>query len=100
MQPTDELAAVGRIVIAIKTYRAQTSDYQDPTANDRVDSYLKQHLSAQDWLLWQRLPLGRDAIHHKSCHEGVMPQSSINYRATLEKSPTRADFDRKPLASS
>ncbi|GAB3559876.1 hypothetical protein GCM10027577_53150 [Spirosoma fluminis] len=50
----DELAAIGRIVQAIKRFRQQWPDVQ--TAPEQAkDAYLKKHLSDQDWLFWKQL---------------------------------------------
>lgn len=50
----DELAAIGRIIQAIKHYRRQCPDVQ--TAPEQAkDAYLKKHLSDQDWLFWKQL---------------------------------------------
>ncbi|MFD2937805.1 hypothetical protein [Spirosoma flavum] len=57
MSSTDELDSVRRIVLAIKTYRHQTSDYQPPLGNELLRAYLQHYLSAQDWQLWQDLHL-------------------------------------------
>ncbi|MBC8153772.1 MAG: hypothetical protein H7Z72_12750 [Bacteroidetes bacterium] len=55
MNTNVELDKLGRIITAIKAYRYQTADYQNPTANESANAYLKQHLSIQDWVFWQSL---------------------------------------------
>jgi hypothetical protein len=55
MKATTELAALGRIISAVKEYRHLTHDYQSLVGNTDAGSYLKQHLSIRDWLVWQQL---------------------------------------------
>ncbi|QKZ13816.1 hypothetical protein [Spirosoma sp. KUDC1026] len=50
----DELAAIGRIIQAIKRFRQQYPDVQTPPERAK-DAYLKKHLSDQDWLFWKQL---------------------------------------------
>ncbi len=56
-QFTDQLDALGRIVVAIKAYRNQMADHEDVVDNEAASVYLKQHLSVQDWAFWQELQI-------------------------------------------
>lgn len=55
MPDTTEEAALGRIICAVKEYRHLAQDYQDLVGNVNVALYLRQHLSAHDWRIWQQL---------------------------------------------
>ena len=63
-QFTDQLDALGRIVVAIKAYRNQMADYQDVVDNEAANTYLKQYLSAQDWAFWQELQIREQVLLH------------------------------------
>ncbi|MCY7359823.1 MAG: hypothetical protein LH609_20700 [Rudanella sp.] len=60
MKDNTELAALGRIIIAIKMYRHQTKDYQNLLSNKCVSIYLKTYLSIDDWALQQRVKDDRE----------------------------------------
>ncbi len=55
MTPYDNIAALGRIITAIKAYRLLTQDHQTLDCNQALNTYLHQVLFSQDWLLWQSL---------------------------------------------
>lgn len=61
---TNQLNALGRIVVVIKGYRNQIPPYQDIVDNEAADVYLKQHLSPQDWLFWQELQIREQIFSH------------------------------------
>ena len=63
-QFTSQLDALGRIVIAIKSYRNQMADYRDIVDNEAASAYLKQHLSVQDWTFWQELQIREQVLLH------------------------------------
>ncbi len=63
-QFTSQLDALGRIVIAIKSYRSQMADYRDIVDNEAASAYLKQHLSVQDWAFWQELQIREQVLLH------------------------------------
>ncbi|WP_461054782.1 hypothetical protein [Spirosoma arcticum] len=58
---TNELDSLGRIVVVIKAHRDWTADGQNLAANQTIDGYLEQHLSAPDWAFWQRLQIREQA---------------------------------------
>ncbi len=64
MQATTELAALGRIICAVKEYRHLTHDYQNLISNVDAGIYLKQHLSTHDWLVWQQLGGGQETVSY------------------------------------
>ncbi|GAB3718919.1 hypothetical protein GCM10027592_62160 [Spirosoma flavus] len=72
----DELAAIGRIVQAIKHFRQQYPDVQ--TAPEQAkDDYLKKQLSDQDWLFWKQL---QQAPPEWLTHPRVtLPESALSY---------------------
>jgi hypothetical protein len=55
MKLDDELAALGRIAIAIKSYSCRLVDYKDGASIESLYDYLKRHLSRQDCILLQGL---------------------------------------------
>jgi hypothetical protein len=63
-QFTNQLDALARIVAAIKAYRNQMADYQDVVDNEAANTYLKQHLSVQDWAFWQQLQIREQVLLH------------------------------------
>jgi hypothetical protein len=63
-QFTNQLDALGRIVIAIKTYRDQMADYENVVGNEAANTYLKQRLSVQDWAFWQQLRIREQVLLH------------------------------------
>ena len=54
---TDELDALGRIVVAIKAHHGPMSGLPIVVDTLAVEGYLEQHLSALDWAFWQRLQI-------------------------------------------
>lgn len=66
MVSAHELNSVKRILMAIQTYRHLTSDYSDSVNNSESNTYLKQHLSIQDWLVWQSLQVAEIAHRQDS----------------------------------
>jgi hypothetical protein len=55
MIPYDDIAALGRIITAIKAYRLLTNDHRIAGPNQALTTYLQQVLLNQDWSLWQCL---------------------------------------------
>ena len=52
---TDELDALGHIVVAINAHHGPMSGPPKVVDTLAVEGYLEQHLSAPDWAFWQRL---------------------------------------------
>ncbi len=61
---TNQLDALGRIIIAIRNYHGQRPYHQDIIDNEAADVYLKQHLSPQDWMFWQELQIREQVLLH------------------------------------
>lgn len=64
MQATTELATLGRIICAVKEYRHLTQDFQSLVSNLNAALYLRQHLSAHDWRIWQQLGGGQETVSY------------------------------------
>ena len=62
MESPHDIHTLGRIIVAIKTYRHQTGDYLDPTHNNQLNAFLTKQLPIRDLLLWQQLRNG----HHET----------------------------------
>jgi hypothetical protein len=63
-QFTNQLDALGRIVVVIKAYRDRTTHSQDVVDNEAVNTHLEQHLSVQDWAFWQGLQIREQVLLH------------------------------------
>ena len=63
-QFTNQLDALGRIVVVIKAYRHEMADYQDVVNNEAANTYIKQHLSVQDWAFWQELQIREQVLSY------------------------------------
>ncbi|MFD2937880.1 hypothetical protein [Spirosoma flavum] len=61
MSSAEELDSMGRILIAIETYRHQTDDQTDLLGNEFIHVYLKHHLSRQDWRVWNQFRVNQTA---------------------------------------
>jgi hypothetical protein len=71
--PEDDLDALGRIVMAIKTYRYR------PLYSHSIskEAYLQGHLSGEDWRLWQRLQVKGTGILLAPNGTDIFPKSYI-----------------------
>lgn len=54
-----EIDSMQRVLTAIKTYSTQVAEYG---SDDLMNAWLKQHLSIQDWIMWQRMRVGQMAL--------------------------------------
>jgi hypothetical protein len=67
-----EINSMQRVLAAIETYCYQVGDYG---GDDLLNAWLKQHLSIQDWIMWQRLRVGQMALRQVMSAEARLPSS-------------------------
>lgn len=62
MSSAEEVDSIGRILIAIETYRYLTNDQTDLPGNESIHPYLKHHLSPSDWRVWNHMGVNQIAF--------------------------------------
>ncbi|SFE28828.1 hypothetical protein [Spirosoma endophyticum] len=80
-QSTDELAALSRIIRVIERFHELFPDSK-MVSKESKDTYLKQHLSRQDWKFWEQ-------------QQTAFPEMSVNETDSLtERRLTQTQFKR------